>query len=67
MLTGAFGINNAAKTSAKQFYVKSLKKLLPLFLIFAIVYPFYEVFRGRIEIYEVWIGLYKGFLGYYAH
>ncbi|MGN0513906.1 MAG: acyltransferase [Lachnospiraceae bacterium] len=67
MLTGAFVINKAGRYSAKQFYVRSLKKLGIPFLFFVIVYYVYDICNERIVLEQIWPSLYKGFGGVYAH
>lgn len=67
MLTGAFVIDKAGRYSAKQFYVRSLKKLGIPFLFFVIVYYVYDICNERIVLNQIWPSLYIGFVGVYAH
>lgn len=68
MLTGVYVLDKAERLQAREFYKSSLKKLGIPFLIFVIVYFFYDIYVTRTKtIRIIFSGIITGFSGMYAH
>lgn len=67
MLTGAFVINKAGKTSAKTFYINSAIKLGVPFVFFVVIYYLYDSYHSQMKLDKILNTLLTGFNGTYAH
>lgn len=68
MLTGVFVIEKAGKTTPKNFYLHSAKKLGIPFIIFVIIYFVYNICIAKTKaVGDIWGGILTGFVGMYAH